>query len=59
MSANLTELELPEGVDANKAQRLIQWIVKLEAENEKTHKLNDSEMIHKIMSQIQGEAKCI
>ncbi|ERI06369.1 hypothetical protein [Atopobium sp. oral taxon 810] len=56
---NLADLEIPEGVDAAKAQRLIQWIVKLEAENEKTHKLNDSEMIHKIMTRIQGEAKCI
>ncbi len=59
MAANLAELEVPEGVDVAKAQRLIQWIVKLEAENDKTNRYNSNEMIHKILTQIQSDVKCI
>lgn len=59
MAANLAELEVPEGVDVAKAQRLIQWIVKLEAENDKTNRYNSNEMIHKILNQIQSDVKCI
>lgn len=59
MAANLAELEVPEDVDVAKAQRLIQWIVKLEAENDKTNRYNSNEMIHKILTQIQSDVKCI
>lgn len=59
MAANLAELEVPEGVDVAKAQRLIQWIVKLEAENDKTNRYNSNEMIHKILTRIQSDVKCI
>lgn len=56
---DLAELEVPEGVDATKAQRLIQWIVRLEAENDRTNRLNPNEMIHKILKEIQDDVKCI
>lgn len=56
---DLAELKVPEGVDTVKAQRLIQWIVRLEAENDRTSRLNPNEMIHKILKQIQDDVKCI
>lgn len=56
---NLGDLEVPEGVDAEKAQRLINRIVKLEAENDKTNKLNQREMVDKIHGMIQSDVKCI
>ena len=56
---DLAEHEVPEGVDATKAQRLIQWIVRLEAENDRTNRLNPNEMIHKILKEIQDDVKCI
>ena len=53
------KIQVPEGVDLEKAKRLIAWLVKAEAENSKTGKLNDNEMIHKIAKQIQGDVKCL
>ena len=57
--ANLDDIEVPEGVDVAKAQRLIQWIYRLEAENDKTNRFNSNEMIHKILTRIQSDVKCI
>ena len=51
--------DVPEGIDKSKALRLTQWLIKVEAENTKTNKLNNAEMIHKIAKQIQGEVKCL
>lgn len=59
MAVGLTDLKVPEGVDVAKAQRLIHWIVKLESENDKTNRYNSNEMIHKILTQIQSDVKCI
>ena len=48
-----------DSVDATKANRIIRWLVNAEAENSKTNKLSDPEMIQKITKQIQGEVKCL
>lgn len=56
---NLGSVEVPEGVDRVKANRLIKWILAQEDENDKTKKFSDPEMIQKIGKQIQGDVKCI
>jgi hypothetical protein len=56
---NLGSVEIPEGVDSGKANRLIKWILELEDENDKTKKYGDSEIIQKIGKEIQGDIKCI
>ena len=57
--ANSGSVEVPEGVDRGKANRLIKWILALEDENDKTKRYSDSEMIQKIGKEIQGVVKCI
>lgn len=52
-------IEVPENLDKEKAKRLISWLVKTEAENEKTNRLSDDEMILKIVKQVQSEVKCL
>lgn len=56
---NLGSVEIPEGVDLGKANRLIKWILALEDENDKTKKYSDREMVQKIGKEIQGDIKCI
>ena len=56
---SLGNIEVPEGVDRGKANRLIKWILAFEDENDKTKKLSDPEMIQKIGKEIQGDVKCI
>lgn len=56
---NSGSVEVPEGVDRGKANRLIKWILALEDENDKTKRYSDSEMIQKIGKEIQGDVKCI
>lgn len=50
--------EAPDGVDQEKANALIMWLIKLEAENDKTRKSSDSEMIQRIAKQIQEGVRC-
>ena len=57
--ANLGSVEVPDGVDRGKANRLIKWILAQEDENDKTKRFSDSEMIQKIGKEIQGDIKCI
>lgn len=57
--AESQRIEIPDEVDEGKAVRIIKWLISAEAENSKTNKLNDSEMIHKIAKQIQGDVKCL
>lgn len=57
--ADFGQIKLPEGVDAAKANRIIKWIIEAEAENNKTSKKTDSEMIHEIAKRIQSDAKCL
>lgn len=46
-------------INTEKANRLIGWIVKEEAENNKTNKRDDSEMIRMIAKEIIEETKCL
>lgn len=55
----MTDIEIPDNLDKEKAIRLINWLVKTEAENEKTNRFSDDEMILKIVKQIQSEVKCL
>ena len=57
--AELQRVEIPDEIDEGKAIRIIKWLIATEAENSKTNKLNDSEMIHKIAKHIQSDAKCL
>lgn len=57
--AVFSQIKLPDGVDAAKANRIIKWIVEAEAENNKTSKKTDNEMIHEIAKQIQSDVKCL
>lgn len=57
--ANLGNVEVPEGVELGKANRLIKWILALEDENDKTKKYSDAEIVQKIGKEIQGDVKCI
>jgi len=57
--AKLEDLTVPEGVDPAKANRLIEWIIDIEAENDKTGQLNDSAMVQKIGKRIQSDVKCL
>lgn len=53
------DIEIPDGVDCSKANRLIKRILELEDENDKTKKYSDRDMIQKIGKEIQGDIKCI
>ena len=57
--AKLEDLKVPEGVDPAKANRLIKWIIDVEAENDKTGQLSDSAMVQKIGKRIQSDVKCL
>lgn len=57
--AKLEDLKVPEGVDPVKANRLIKWIIDVEAENDKTGQLNDLAMVQKIGKRIQSDVKCL
>lgn len=57
--AKLEDLKVLEGVDPAKANRLIKWIIDIEAENDKTGQLNDSAMVQKIGKRIQSDVKCL
>jgi hypothetical protein len=46
-------------VDKKKAARIIKWLIREEAENNKTNKRDDSEMIRMIAKHIQEEVKCL
>lgn len=55
----LGDVRLPDNVDQKKANRLINWIVDLEDDNDKTARYDDSAMIQKIGKQIKDEVKCL
>lgn len=57
--AKLEDLKVPEGIDTSKANRLIRWIIDVEAENDKTGQLNDAAMVQKIGKRIQSDVKCL
>lgn len=57
--AGIEDIEVPMGVDQAKANRLIKWIIDIEAENDKTGQLNDSAMVQKIGKRIQSDVKCL
>lgn len=57
--AGIDDIEVPAGVDKAKANRLIKWIIDIEAENDKTGQLNDSAMVQKIGKRIQSDVKCL
>ena len=57
--AALGDVQLPDNVDQKKANRLINWIVDLEDDNDKTARYHDSAMIQKIGKQIKDEIKCL
>lgn len=57
--AGIEDIEVPAGVDQAKANRLIKWIIDIEAENDKTGQLNDSAMVQKIGKRIQSDVKCL
>ena len=57
--SDFDDINVPDGVDLKKAGQLIKWIVKEENENDKTRKLDDSEMIQKIGKRIKDDAKCL
>lgn len=55
----LGDVQLPDNVDQKKANRLINWIVDLEDDNDKTARYDDSAMIQMIGKQIKDEIKCL
>lgn len=55
----LGDVQLPDNVDQKKANRLINWIVDLEDDNDKTARYDDPAMIQKIGKQIKDEIKCL
>ncbi len=55
----LGDVQLPDNVDQKKANRLINWIVDLEDDNDKTARYDDFAMIQKIGKQIKDEIKCL
>lgn len=57
--ARFEDIEVPEGVDLAKANRLIQWIVNIEADNDKTGQLSDAAMVQKIGKRIQSDVRCL
>jgi hypothetical protein len=57
--AGFEEMPLPEGIDIEKANVLIRWIVKIEDENDKTGRWNDSAMVQRIGKRIQSDVKCL
>lgn len=57
--ASLGDVQLPDDVDRAKANRLINWILDLEDDNDKTARYDDSAMIQKIGKQIKDEIKCL
>lgn len=55
----LGDVQLPDNVDQKKANRLINWIVDLEDDNDKTARYDDSAMIQKIGKHIKDGIKCL
>lgn len=53
------EIPVSTNIDEPTAERLIRWIVSAEAENNKTNKRDDSEMIRYIAKHIQEEVRCL
>lgn len=45
-------------IEKNKADRILIKLIKLEKENLKTKRLNDREMVRKIMKLIEEEVQC-
>lgn len=57
--ADVQQIDIPDGIDIEKAIRMIKWIIEAEAENSKTNKYNEREMIQTIAKHIQGDVKCL
>lgn len=53
------DITLPDGVDQKKAERLIKWLIKLEDDNDRTHRFDDSAMVQKIGKQIKDDIRCL